>query len=472
MNMLVMRFFTKICSSEPESLIFRVVMMSMGNLSELECDSPHKKWSASNRIHHQSWTQCMLASAERLGVPKERTKSMQPGLLLIIQEQKQDEHGAEVWMTVPSPTTYVPMWEHGVSNIRLALQEVPSTDYVEGEDAWTVLSSDVTNQGTLLGQLSRPLRLAYHAAIRKAANRRRKALVRAVALEMVKKDSHMQGWASMCGFFSFMPPYWRVHDTVAARAMLRIRMDVAWNEVAVRMRPSTPKRSCTQKRRIYERIQDRNFRACYLCDEIHGQPGMFESESLYHMLIECPNTVLQEWRSDLRKAVVDLSKLETTLAQSEDPPAFNDSEMWAVMLLCMSTKSLPVQQGHMPRLNRPLELLPISEESLVVAKDIRSGKPVHDRQAISAAVKWMEPLTSAWMGVTRNYRGVGVAEAMPGAKLNEIVCKHMRKLFTLHRRLLKGNVDYQERTRDPLFVNAAGSLVEKLELKGRARTFN
>ena len=34
------------------------------------------------------------------------------------------------------------------------------------------------------------------------------------------------------------------------------------------------------------------------------------------------------------------------------------------------------------------------------------------------------------MGVTRNYRGVGVAEAMTGAKLTEIVCKHMRKLFT------------------------------------------
>ena len=94
--------------------------------------------------------------------------------------------------------------------------------------------------------------------------------------------------------------------------------------------------------------------------------------------------------------------VETTLAQSENPPPFNDSEMWAVMLLCMSTESFPVQQGQMLRLNRPLELLPISEESLNVAKEIRLGKPVYDRRAISAAVKWMEPLTSAWMGVTRN----------------------------------------------------------------------
>ena len=102
---------------------------------------------------------------------------------------------------------------------------------------------------------------------------------------------------------------------MASRAMLRVRLDVAWNEVAVRMIPSMPKRSCTQKRGCYERIQDRNLRACYLCDAIHGQPGIFESDSLYHMLMECPNPVLQEWRSDLKKAVVDLSNLETTLAQ-------------------------------------------------------------------------------------------------------------------------------------------------------------
>ena len=97
-DMLVLRFFTKICSSDPwdpDSLISQVVKMSMDNLSKLEYDAPHEKWSASSRIHRQSWAQCVLASAERLGVPKERTKSMQPGLLLIIQEQRQDERGVE-----------------------------------------------------------------------------------------------------------------------------------------------------------------------------------------------------------------------------------------------------------------------------------------------------------------------------------------------------------------------------------------
>ena len=108
-DMLVLRFFTKICSSDPDSLISRVVRMSMDNLSNLEYNAPDKKWSASNRIHQQPWAQCVLASTERLGVPKEWTKSMlRPSLLLIIQEHRQDEHEAEVWVTVQSPTTYVP----------------------------------------------------------------------------------------------------------------------------------------------------------------------------------------------------------------------------------------------------------------------------------------------------------------------------------------------------------------------------
>ena len=120
-------------------------------------------------------------------------------------------------MTVQSPTTYVPTWDRGV---RLALQEAPTVDYAEGEDAFTVSPADIIGQETLLGQLSKPLRLAYHAAIRKAANKRRKTLVKSVAMDLVAQDSHMQGWASMCGFFAFMPPCWNVHDITASRAML------------------------------------------------------------------------------------------------------------------------------------------------------------------------------------------------------------------------------------------------------------
>ena len=444
-DMLVLRFFTKICSSDPDSVVSRVIRMSMANLSTEEYEKPDEKWSNVSYVHRQSWVQRALASAERLGISKVQMCRMDTGILLIIQEQRQNVQGEDVWVTVPSPTTYIPTWkEREVSNVRLALKEKPVKEYVEGEDAWTVLPYDIVFGGTLLGQLSEPLRLAYHAAIRKQANKRRRYLVKVFAKSLIEQDHHLKGWALMCGFFSFMPPYWNIHDVAASRAMLRIRLDVAWNEGAMRMKLIQSKRSWKHDKGCFERIEDKRLRACYLCDAIYGQPGIFESESLYHMLIECPHQMLRTWRNDLRKAITDLSKE----FQVQGPTFNRESELWAVMLLCTSTDSFSGQPQPAPRLVRPL-VRPPSVNDVKDAEEIRSRNPIHDREAIVEVVKWMQPLTSAWVGILREHRRVGAAEGMHGAKLTELVCRYMRKLFTLHRNLLNGNHEYRGRKRDP-----------------------
>ena len=118
------------------------------------------------------------------------------------------------------------------------------------------------------------------------------------------------------------------------------------------------------------------------------------------------------------------------------------------------------QPQPIPRLNRPLELRLESDDARRDAEEIRLRKPIHDRQAINKPRQCPTlngcslSRNSAWMGVSRKHRGIGVAEAgMPGAKLTELVCKCMRKLFTLHRKLLKGDQEYQGRKRDPLHGN-------------------
>ena len=79
---------------------------------------------------------------------------------------------------------------------------------------------------------------------------------------------------------------------------------------------------------------------------------------MYHMLIECPrDEALKGWRRDLKNAVVDLSKLEETKLQAKSFHAFHESELWVVMMLCMSTDSFPNRQLT-PRVNRPLEARP------------------------------------------------------------------------------------------------------------------
>ena len=50
----------------------------------------------------------------------------------------------------------------------------------------------------------------------------------------------------------------------------------------------------------------------------------------------------------------------------------------------------------------------------------------------------------------RGYHKVGETAAMPGAKLAALVAKHMRTVFTAHRKALEDDVDYSTRARDPL----------------------
>ena len=77
-------------------------------------------------------------------------------------------------------------------------------------------------------------------------------------------------------------------------------------------------------------------------------------------------------------------------------------------MLCMSTESFPTQLQPRPRLNRPLEPRLVSDEARRDAEEIRSRDPIHDKHAINTAVKWMQPLTLAWMGVIREHRAESV----------------------------------------------------------------
>ena len=53
-DMLVMRFFTKICSSDHDSLIWRVVKMSMQGLMTEVIENPEEKWAVVTHVHRQS----------------------------------------------------------------------------------------------------------------------------------------------------------------------------------------------------------------------------------------------------------------------------------------------------------------------------------------------------------------------------------------------------------------------------------
>ena len=61
-DMLMLRFLTKICSSDPESLVVRAVRLSMGNVADKMCNELETRWNQKDYVHRQSWARQVLTA--------------------------------------------------------------------------------------------------------------------------------------------------------------------------------------------------------------------------------------------------------------------------------------------------------------------------------------------------------------------------------------------------------------------------
>ena len=66
------------------------------------------------------------------------------------------------------------------------------------------------------------------------------------------------------------------------------------------------------------------------------------------------------------------------------------------------------------------------------------------------AVNWLSPLVGEWMDRLRQYHKVGDTAALPGAKVVALICAHISRVFTVRRKVLRDNVEYWARSRDPV----------------------
>ena len=73
-----------------------------------------------------------------------------------------------------------------------------------------------------------------------------------------------------------------------------------------------------------------NLRACYLCEAVQGQEGVFKKvmpESLHHVLISCLNVRMEELRVKLKEDLRVLCATEDGL-RDHPMPALSQSVMW------------------------------------------------------------------------------------------------------------------------------------------------
>ena len=100
---------------------------------------------------------------------------------------------------------------------------------------------------------------------------------------------------------------------------------------------------------------------------------MFESESLYHILVECPHPSMVFCRGRLKHDVMEPSRSEEAILQSSRAPAFDQSEMWAVIMLCTSSVSFPVQPQMADPLHRPWAQHEVTPVEKAVPEGICAG---------------------------------------------------------------------------------------------------
>ncbi len=476
-DMLITRFFTKICSTSNDTLPYRAAHLSMSCLSDIEFSDPANKWASIHLIHRQSWAQQVLAAAQRLAMPLQLVRNMQPGLLLQVQERRL-VNNQQVWVNAMNPLSFTPDL---AADVRISLRTPPHDGRMrEGVNIWTVNVCDLVQGKPLLSQWSEPLRQANHCAIRALANKERRPLVRAFTTAHKEGDSHLAMWAWMSGDFSFLPAYWHIHDVHAARALLRLRLDDGYNEDAVRRRtirtkaiPSRPDIVIPDAR--LPRIEDATLRACYLCGPIADCAGIYYPETLYHTLLECTHPQMRAMRVKLKADISSLSLSQAALDISPNPPqVFGDSELWATMLLCSSTEGFPIgtvaiaEVNPLPPLRRSgcipaaptvhrdghvqfsqLQADDLTQAARMRALAVRSSRPAIDFQAMRVASNWLVRLLDHWTSLLRSYHKVGETASTPGSMLATMVCEHMRRSFAEHRSALRNNVEYAQRSRDP-----------------------
>ena len=120
-------------------------------------------------------------------------------------------------------------------------------------------------------------------------------------------------------------------------------------------------------------------------------------------------------------------------------PELSQSVMWSLLLLCTTSESFPTQARRSVRRRVALD-----------AVGTRDEPPVFDRDDVVAAVNWLSPLVEEWMGRLRQYHKVGDTAASPGAKVVAMICAHISRVFTVRRKVLRGNMEFWTRSRDPV----------------------
>jgi len=463
-DMLLLRFWCKIAVSDLDSLPYRAVCLSIREWSEWRSPSgqvvmfnrdPTRINARTDQLHYQPWGQQLAAAATRFGLHVPQVLAMKISAVVQLQTCTA---GAAGWVDVDMDNAGDVAAATAVFGPTTRMQLLASNN---GRTVkyFPFCENGAARLNTVATYWTEPLRDACFAALKARGNTTRQALVQEFCAKQIQEDKSLRRWATFTGY-SGLHAYWYATDLVAARRLLRLRLDVGPNEDNIRRMPhSMPKptgasatirviraQGPNSKRRhktsthatgstarvVMPRLA-RNERVCYCCEQPPGEP-----ETLEHMLLRCTNPALVAARAATRASLVRLAASEAARALADEantpPPDFaNDTALLFALLQCNGL-------GTPPRL-----------------QPMHAGVEVFDKAVATQTIRWTGLLTRDWVSKTNEPRTTDEElDNAPGGVLVAEMTAHALEVFRLHRRAVRNNDAYRRRDHDPAGALAAG----------------
>ena len=430
-HMLVLRFWRKCCTSNPDTTFARAMRLSIHRLSEWGRRNPFQLWKQKSQFHLQSWAQHLFAAASRFGISFTEVETADPDMLILVQRAANG-----IWSEVAGDDYIAPDDE-----VRLCARPMPQhaaqiVQYVEGENCWSLSNGTSFLDATSIWTYA--MKCATYAAIRERGNFCRNIVAQKFLMKCCEPDAagklpRLHVWAaSLSG--SSLQPYWNLQNAALARWILRARFDTCPTEDYVRCGFTLG----------HPRIDNREHRACYLCSPIDNTSGVFWPETLAHTLLLCNHVPLSIRR---RKFAVALSKFASrpetkSVTDSAPVPDFqNNSVLFTILQLCTGTGAI---------LGAPiLQQQPVSVSSADARAKQQSPQFVRQSQPARQAIAWMQPIFQDWLDIQRDPRRPEMPHQSVGHQFVELVALHLKQMFDSRKVALARSPSFSERSRDP-----------------------
>jgi len=490
---LLLRFWCKIASSDPLSLVYRAACLSIEQWHrpyELDVHRPRTRfcvpwtparvyqdpstwYTRANFISRQPWAQQLARAAVAFNL--DVTAVLQMRVSSVVRLQVRRSAPPTVWDDIDVHDAAVIAPVHDVLPPRLRLAAVGDTRANAASFQFEL--SDKVTAATAFARWSPTLKQACFESLKRRGNHARQIKVQAFLIEQVQEDKHaLRRWATMRSG-SYRHPYWYSTDLVASRRLIRLLLGRGPHEECVRQRPysvlAPPRQGSDHDplnppRVLLPRLEDRTQRVCYCCGSDNDANG-WVPETLEHMLSACSHPLFVAQRHQLQTDLTLLVHANDTRAvvqQAEVPLADRIPDITNPSTL-MTIFMMSVALGPEPVL-RPMPLGSSSGGSSTSSTAAAAGTSTSasttsstsasalDRQRASTTTRWVSALLSHYTRHVRDSRlKVADPDQLPGGRLVTLVCKWAMDLFSIHRRAIRDNAEYQQRLRDPAPLLAA-----------------